>query len=69
MESFWWTLKREPKGSTFKPSPKHFDLPAWESARKQSFLTHGTLEHMFDTVARLAGRALLYHDLSNGASW
>ena len=56
MEAFWLMLKRVHKGTFHKISPKHLDRYVKEFAGK-----HNLQE--LDTVARLAGRNLLYRDL------
>ena len=70
VESFWATLKRAHKGTFHKLSPKHLNRYVQEFAAKHNMRDSGTLSQMRDTVARLAGRNLLYRDLiaDNGLS-
>ena len=70
IESFWSMLKRAHAGTFHKISPKHLDRYVREFAGKHNVRDSGTLAQMRDTVARLVGRNLLYHDLiaCNGLS-
>lgn len=70
IESFWSMLKRAHKGTFHKLSPKHLQRYVNEFAGRHNVRDLGTLEQMRDTVARLVGRRLLYHDLiaDNGLS-
>ena len=70
IESFWSMLKRAHKGTFHKISPKHLQRYVSEFAGKHNVRDSGTLAQMHDTVARLVGRNLLYHDLvaDNGLS-
>ena len=70
IESFWAMLKRAHGGTFHKISPKHLQRYVSEFAGKHNVRDSGTLAQMRDTVARLVGRNLLYHDLiaDNGLS-
>ncbi len=70
IESFWNMLKRAHKGTFHKISPKHLDRYVHEFAGKHNIRDSGTLAQMRGTVARLAGRRLLYRNLiaDNGLS-
>ena len=70
VESFWSMLKRAHKGTFHKLSPKHLQRYVDEFAAKHNIRDLGTLDQMFDTVARFTGHRLLYRDLigDNGLS-
>ena len=70
IESFWAMLKRAHKGTFHKISPKHLQRYVSEFAGKHNVRDSDTIVQMHDTVARLAGRNLLYRDLvvANGLS-
>ena len=70
VESFWSMLKRAHAGTFHKVSPKHLDRYVQEFAGKYNIRDSGTLVQMQDTVARLIGHNLFYHDLiaDNGLS-
>ena len=63
-------LKRAHKGTFHKISPKHLQRYVNEFAGKHNIRDSDTLIQMRDTVARLIGRNLFYHDLiaDNGRS-
>ena len=63
IESFWSMLKRAHKGTFHKISPKHLDRYVQEFAGKHNIRDSGTRVQMWDTVARLVGRNLLYRNL------
>ena len=63
MESFWSMLKRAHKGPFHKISPKHLDRYVQEFAGKHNIRESGTLVQMWDTVAQMVGRNLLYRNL------
>ena len=64
VEAFWSMLKRAHKGTFHKISPKHLDRYVKEFAGKHNARELDTLAQMRDTVARLAGRNLLYRELT-----
>ena len=70
VESFWSMLKRSHKGTFRKISPKHVNRYVQEFAAKHNIRESGTLVQMWDTVAKMVGRNLLYRDLvaPNGLS-
>ena len=63
MESFWSMLKRAHMGTFHKLSPKHLDRYVQEFAGKHNIRRSDTIYQMRDTVSRLIGRSLPYHDL------
>ena len=63
MESFWSMLKRAHMGTFHKLSPKHLDRYVQEFAGRHNVRDLGTVAQMRDTVMRIVGRNLLYHDL------
>ncbi len=66
MKPFWSVLKRAHDGTFHKISPRHLQKYVCEFAGKHNHCESGTLVQMRDTVARLLGRNLLYHDLIAG---
>ena len=63
IESFWSMLKRAQQGTFHKMSPKHLNRYVQEFASKHNMRESDTLAQMRDTVARMIGRRLRYHDL------
>ncbi|MYH36170.1 MAG: IS1595 family transposase [Rhodospirillaceae bacterium] len=63
MEAFWSMFKRAHKGTFHKISPKHLQRYVSEFEGKHNIRESDTLAQMRETVARLAGRNLLYRDL------
>ncbi|MYE00401.1 MAG: transposase [Alphaproteobacteria bacterium] len=70
MESFWAMPNRAHNGTFHKMRPKHLQRYVSEFTDKHNIGDSGTLAQMRDTVARIAGRRLLYRDLvaDNGLS-
>jgi transposase-like protein len=64
MESFWGMLKRGYHGVYHYMSPKHLHRYVNEYAGRHNARDLDTLDQMYDTVARLVGKRLLYRELT-----
>ena len=64
IESFWSMLKRAYVGTFHKISPKHLDRYVREFAGKHNLRDRDTLDQLREVVLRLAGKRLMYRDLT-----
>ena len=62
VESFWPMPNRAEWGTFHRLSPKHFVRNIQEFAAKHNMRESGARVQMRDTVARMVGRNLMYHD-------
>ena len=64
IESFWSMLKRAHKGTYHKISAKHLQRYVDEFAGRHGVRELGTLDQMGVVAARMAGKRLMYQDLT-----
>ena len=63
IESFWATLKRGYHGTFHHISPKHLHRYVNEFVTRHNMRSSDTDAMMAETVARMAGKRLMYRDL------
>ena len=63
VESFWATLKRRYTGTYNRISRKHLERYVSEFTRKHNLREKDTIEQMWDIVAGMVGKRLIYKEL------